>query len=944
MIAALMREFNSLEPVFRLVGLCIGIFLMGRATLEALLSGLRVPTLKQPIIRNPNYIALALGPTTLLLLTWLLRVLGAYSYYHILIAVFLYIIVVALSNRNFRNVVLKPYVQVDAIGIAYLLTIVVIWIILPVSEYPLRRTTSVYLLQGFNIFDGKHVALVPHYGTTITLPFLYVGHLISAAAGLFSHGSHDWYYAYGQYWLNLLIAPAIPFGAYLFFKRNFGKLAAMIAALLFCSLTVDVKIWSLRGESLAWIFGFAFLIALFDIVTSAKNPALSKSAGKLFPVLSLLFFGVSLTHAGTASIAGIIAFAFGCVALTEFWRRSDLQILTLFKLAVYSLSFLVLLYSLFATTYAGNPDPMESARRPPAGQRDAAIQYDNAWYNWPLYKSAPLTKASPPYISPLKVAGITAILPVASLVHPGIADFSTREFPSLAIHNLHKLPFGEVALLLALLPLIASMYLSGFAEKIGARHQKTFWTVTACYIIIVMMAIYFDYRSVSLYPLAAIRRSFVYETFFYCMAMFCAVLDFFFLPLGRVYMDATTATWDRATKWYSARLVRPIFGVVVLFLVPMWFINSINSVIGKPSSPQAVLRSLILRVDSKFGNGPEVSKDGPFNPVRLNPIFSAMDFLRRHTKVDDFVFTNVISSDNAFWFLSDGRYSTLEGAAVYQLYFAQEKAAERMHEFAHFLETGDASHLPIYDSQYALFYKGPTCHPIMCYGDRVVPTKMNYFRNSPFYHVVYENRYYVIFKMNLRGAKLAPPDEALAGRPPISDRSEEGRGNNLGVRSSEAAGRFYSCLHGDGTPGVVIKICTTDLGSTNLPRKVVASLLGARAAAYTKAGLIEAALDDLNEARSFQPEDSDLAYRVGNIYFAMGKYNEAIRAYSQTIALNSDYGSAYYRRGLAYEMVLKPDRAISDFRAAININPNIRGSFVQLKKLLEKRKINAGTP
>src|SRR5262249_27621847 len=156
---------------------------------------------------------------------------------------------------------------------------------------------------------------------------------------------------------------------------------------------LSFKIWSLRGESLAWIVGFAFLMVLVDIVSALKQNASVRSALRLSPILAPLFFAMVLTHAVTSFIVAVFSAGYVAAAVALRWQRA--QLLLVARVAALSFFPLLLLFAAFAYTYTGTLSPLErTAQRPPAGDVDAAVQFDNAWAGAPLDDGAPRVLAS----------------------------------------------------------------------------------------------------------------------------------------------------------------------------------------------------------------------------------------------------------------------------------------------------------------------------------------------------------------------------------------------------------------------------------------------------------------------------------------------------------------------------------------------------------------------
>ncbi len=741
-------------PVFgRLVFLCALMFVAGRACVDLLLIYARRSGPDNSILRNPNYVSVAFGPTVVLLLTWALKGLGLYSFAAMLLSLVGLIAVAAFCAPPFRAFVRRPWKEIDIIAVAYAAGIFAFWIMVGVNEHRYLRGSAIYLLQGFNLFFSNYAAEIPHYGQTFVAPFFYVGHTMSATFGLLSYGSHFAYYAYGVYFLNLLIAPLIPIGAYLFFRRYLGTWLALVAACLFCWGVLDFKIWSLRAEALAWIIGFAFLMVLGDVLTALRKSETPVHALRPFPLLTLLFFSLSLTHSVTTFIVAVFSAAYVFYFVAERWSRTELLLIG--RLATMSLLPLLLLFVVLAFTYSGTPLPIEqTATRPPTGDLDAAIQFDNAWAGGPLDLDAPKVRAAPPYTSTKFMAEGTAFLPVASWFRPNISAIPLKQFPSGVIENVISLPTWEKLGYCALLALCFALYLSPFAALADRRHRYLFWTSSAIYFCIIALSVYLNWKSISLYPLASIRRAFVYVGFFYWLAIGIAVFDFIIHPLIIFYATTIREHGASGTASLRFRSIRHLSGtrravlttLLVICFVPLWVEHSI--VRSMPHDGGSLLGRMTHRVEVAFGRQPADPGGFAIVEARLRPLFDAVGFIRDHTAVGERIFSNVSSSDNAFWFLSSGRYSLMEGASIYQLYSLQKEAARRMNEFAIFALTADPAIVAPYGTRYVLLYKDFDCGPIQCYGDNILTTNRGSFDANPLFRQVFENEFYVIYEMS----------------------------------------------------------------------------------------------------------------------------------------------------------------------------------------------------
>ena len=83
-----------------------------------------------------------------------------------------------------------------------------------------------------------------------------------------------------------------------------------------------------------------------------------------------------------------------------------------------------------------------------------------------------------------------------------------------------------------------------------------------------------------------------------------------------------------------------------------------------------------------------------------------------------------------------------------------------------------------------------------------------------------------------------------------------------------------------------------------------------------------------SEYIKLKPDYAGAYYNRGNAYYKLGKYTDAISDYTQAIKINPNIANAYFGRGLAYYKLGKYTEAISDYTQAINIKPDNADSYL----------------
>jgi tetratricopeptide (TPR) repeat protein len=103
--------------------------------------------------------------------------------------------------------------------------------------------------------------------------------------------------------------------------------------------------------------------------------------------------------------------------------------------------------------------------------------------------------------------------------------------------------------------------------------------------------------------------------------------------------------------------------------------------------------------------------------------------------------------------------------------------------------------------------------------------------------------------------------------------------------------------------------------------KLRASEYFERAYQHGEAGRYDDAIRDYTEAIRLNPQDAIAYNNRGVAYKNKGDYDRAIADYTEAIRLNPQYANAYYNQGIAYSKKGDYDRAIANCTEAIRLNP-----------------------
>ena len=109
---------------------------------------------------------------------------------------------------------------------------------------------------------------------------------------------------------------------------------------------------------------------------------------------------------------------------------------------------------------------------------------------------------------------------------------------------------------------------------------------------------------------------------------------------------------------------------------------------------------------------------------------------------------------------------------------------------------------------------------------------------------------------------------------------------------------------------------------------------------YFEAGSFEDAIDFMTRANRLRPDDYKTVVRLGTIYSSAGRYEDAARWYTVALSKRPDDCDARSELALTYIMRTpsQPDKAVTELRRSLEIDPNHVPSLHNLTLMLLKTK------
>jgi lipoprotein NlpI len=102
---------------------------------------------------------------------------------------------------------------------------------------------------------------------------------------------------------------------------------------------------------------------------------------------------------------------------------------------------------------------------------------------------------------------------------------------------------------------------------------------------------------------------------------------------------------------------------------------------------------------------------------------------------------------------------------------------------------------------------------------------------------------------------------------------------------------------------------------------------------YQKKGLVDKAIEDFNRSIQLDPSSGKAYFNRGFIHAETGMFDQAIEDFNHALAIEPSFADAYANRGIAYALTGRRDMALADFNKAIELNERSADAYFDRGKL-----------
>ena len=98
------------------------------------------------------------------------------------------------------------------------------------------------------------------------------------------------------------------------------------------------------------------------------------------------------------------------------------------------------------------------------------------------------------------------------------------------------------------------------------------------------------------------------------------------------------------------------------------------------------------------------------------------------------------------------------------------------------------------------------------------------------------------------------------------------------------------------------------------------------------------AVQELESARRFDPQNAQYNYELGRKYFAQKKYPQARSCFEQAVKSNPQFEAAFFNLGMTHKVMNANDAALAAFSKAATLKPDYVRAWIEIARMQDKKR------
>ena len=98
------------------------------------------------------------------------------------------------------------------------------------------------------------------------------------------------------------------------------------------------------------------------------------------------------------------------------------------------------------------------------------------------------------------------------------------------------------------------------------------------------------------------------------------------------------------------------------------------------------------------------------------------------------------------------------------------------------------------------------------------------------------------------------------------------------------------------------------------------------------------AVQELESARRFDPQNAQYNYELGRKYFAQKKYPQARSCFEQAVKSNPQFEAAFFNLGMTHKVMSANDAALTAFSKAATLKPDYVRAWIEIARMQDKKR------